>query len=213
MSEIVRDWQPPRLRPDIELAGKFTVGQLVLVHESGGLDLTDTPKCGISGMRQIHHDCFKHDHWISRVVGWNQFQRLPMIATRIRFPDGTTGNPNNAEWTWTEDSLEPIKIEDWAIHSTYKPGDKIVFEWNGGDGYEPPKYLHYPAGTLLESVIEIAHIGRGDWYVSFPVKGHRTVDGGYVSDWRFKRVVNEREFIGGSPCLPKQPLALGSQTS
>ena len=181
---IVRD---KNLGPMITIAfaGGFKVGQLVLVHQSGGIDLSETGKYGFAGMKRVAHDCTRHEHWVSRVLGWCDIQKCPMIATRV------TNNPNHCEWPYGSDSLEALDIEDWVNVSQYKPGDYIRFVWDGG--------VHYPKGTILESRIEIAHIEPGDWYVSFPVP-----DG----NWRFKRVVNEREFVHGQQLESGKQVAL-----
>lgn len=146
--------------------GKFKLGQMVLVHQSGGIKIHD------GWFEQIPHDCTKADqHWESRIVGWSEYHQCPLIATIV-------GNPNFAQWPYFENSLSLLDGENWVFKSQYHPGMKIKFIWN--------EQIHYPVGTVLEANIEVAHIESGDWYVSFPVP-----DG-----WDFKRVVNEKDFIG-----------------
>jgi hypothetical protein len=152
--------------------GRLWVGKRVLVHQSPGMSLTD------EGLVEHPHDCNDpNQHWESRVVGWNKFQHLPMIATSAK------KNPCHAEWTYTEESLTSLDGEDWSDKSTFQPGNEIKFKWEGKDS------LHYPDGSILDARIEVAHIEPGDWYCSFVVKPNTP------SEWRFMVVINEKEFL------------------
>jgi len=147
----------------------------------------------------LTHSCDDYDedgdHWESRVVGWCEYHKMPLIAI------DATKNPCNAEWPYGDDTLKLITdSEDWVENSAWRPGTEIKFVWRD------ERNLHYKDGTVLTALIECPHIKPEDWYVSFPVP-----DG----SWRFKIVVNERDFIiseadtnaVAGPQLPKRHAA------
>lgn len=108
------------------------------------------------------------------MIGWSVLMGIPVIAT------DASKNPCHAGWPYNESSLSPLGGPDWTDKSRYKPGDTLRFRWDGHNN------LHYRDGTILDALIDIAHIEPGDWYVSFLVP-----DG----TWRFNVVVNERDFL------------------
>src|SRR4051812_19510790 len=101
------------------MKGKFKLGQMVLVHQSRGVRLT--PKGRVVSTPHCCDD--PRSHWESRIVGWNDYQNMPQIATRCR---GEGGNPCHAEWPYGEEVLEAIDDEhDWTESSAWKVGDRV----------------------------------------------------------------------------------------
>jgi hypothetical protein len=180
----------PRMEPvRIVIPGRFQVGQRVLVHQSRGLDLSGTVEGGIAAIKVIPHDCSDPSlHWESRVLGWCDFHRCPIIATRVY------NNPCHAEWPYGADSLTPLDGPDWTEVSTFKAGDTIRFAWPHDVDFHR-RVFHHPLGKVLDWTLEAAHIEPGDWYVSTLVPGYRTAGGLDAPPWPFKQVVNERDFI------------------
>ena len=174
-------WVPRAIPPG---GSRFSLGQRVLVHQHGGLDLSETHRYGFAGIKRIPHDCSDPRlHWASRVTGWSGFHRMVEIATLFRYPGG---NPCSAEWVYGDDSLTPLDdgTPDWVATSRYAVGARVRFRW------DCPHHLHYRHETALCAVVEAAHVDPGDWVCTFVAPGT-----GVYGAWRFMIVVNESEFI------------------
>lgn len=163
--------------------GKFKLGQMVLVHQPGGIRFTD------EGMVPIPHCCSDpNSHWESRIVGWSEYHNMPEIATPCR---GERGNPCHAEWPYGEDVLEAIEDEyDWTEGSAHKVGDEVRIRL-------PEDIPQFKKGKVLEAKILAPHIEPEDWYVDFDVpRDWRNPKPG--DTWRFSMVINEEDFVNDS---------------
>ena len=146
-----------------EEASRFKKGQLIRARRPAGLSL-------VGGIHEIPHESDDPSQYFnSRVLGWNTMGDLEIA---VSYGD----NPHCGEWPWTENMLAPRDETDWAEKSAYKPGAKVVFEWDL-EGFDWGK-----KGALHRAVLLVPHIEIGDWYVEY-----EKPDGSWIT-----RVLNEK---------------------
>jgi len=146
-----------------EEASRFKKGQLIRARSPAGLSL-------VGGIHEIPHESDDPSQYFnSRVLGWDCLGRID-IAT------GYGDNPHCGHWPWSDDMLFPRDEKDWAEKSAYKPGAKVVFEWDL-EGFDWGK-----KGALHRAVLLVPHIEIGDWYVEY-----EKPDGSWIT-----RVLNEK---------------------